>query len=327
VNLPECAIGVDLGGQSVKLGLVDQAGVILLRGQAAIDSTRPVEEVSELLIEQIEQLLVQSRRKGLAPSAVGVVMPGYMDVGRTRLIFAANLPTLNGTDFLARIKAGVDLPVAFDADCNAAAFGEYHFGAGRGVERLIVVTVGTGIGGAVMIQGRILRLWNHISGSLGHVTVDARGPKCRCGGHGCVEAHASGPVLERLAAEGAAAEPESKLARLAAASGKLTGLEIRQALDEGDPVALRAVNECGWWLGAGVAAWSVIYAPQKVLFGGGILGLGEPLLEAIRTGLREVGQPHTTGKIEIGAAALGNDAGVIGAAAMVMADQLDHKFD
>lgn len=313
-----CSIGVDMGGQSVKLALVDEDGVIHLRRQAPIDPTQSADAIALLLIEQVETLLGTAKVKGFAPVAVGVVMPGYMDVGRTKLLFAANLPTLNGTDFLSTVKAGIDLPVAFDADCNAAAFGEYHFGAGRGVDRLIVVTVGTGIGGAVMIQGRILRLWNHISGSLGHVTIDAKGRRCSCGGRGCVETQTSGPAIEKLATELAAAEPDSILARLLAENGRLTGREIRVALEQKDPPAMRVVNDCGWWLGAGVAAWSVIYAPELVLIGGGIAALGPPLLEAARAGLRDVGQPHTTRNVRIEAAALGPDAGVVGAAAMVM---------
>jgi glucokinase len=313
-----CSIGVDMGGQSVKLALVDESGVIHLRRQVPMDPTLSADAIALLLIEQVETIVGTARVKGFAPPAVGIVMPGYMDVGRTKLLFAANLPTLNGTDFLSTIKSGIDLPVAFDADCNAAAFGEYHFGAGRGVDRLIVVTVGTGIGGAVMIDGRILRLWNHISGSLGHVIIDARGPRCSCGGRGCVETQASGPAIERLATELAAAEPDSYLAQLLAENGRLTGREIALAVGRGDGPATRVVRDCGWWLGAAVASWSVIYCPEKVLIGGGIAALGEPLLEAVREGLRDVGQPHTTRNVKIGAAALGPDAGMVGAAAMVM---------
>ncbi len=313
-----CSIGVDIGGQSVKLAVVDQVGVIQLRRQAPIDPTQSVEVISGLIIAEITQLLEQARARRLTPGAIGLVMPGYMDVGRTKLLFAANLPTLNGTDFLATIRAGVELPIQFDADCNAAAVGEYQFGAGRGVERLIVVTVGTGIGGAVMIQGRMLRLWNHISGSLGHVIIDANGPRCGCGGRGCVETRASGPAMERLATKLAQAEPESLLGRVLAQTGRITAREIRAAMDANDPPAVRAVRECGWWLGAGIASWSVIYAPEKVLIGGGIALLGDPLLEAVREGLREVGQPHTTRKVRVDAASLGSDAGVIGAAAMVI---------
>ncbi len=315
-----CSVGVDLGGQSVKLALVDAVGGIHARGQASVDTTQPADVIAALMISEVKKILEAADARGWKPSGVGIVMPGYMDVGRTKILFAANLPTLNGSDFLTMLRHGIDLPVSFDADCNAAAVGEHRFGAGRGVERLIVITVGTGIGGAVLIQGRILRLWNHISGSLGHVIVDARGTRCACGGRGCVETLASGRAVERLAADLARAEPDSRLAALLAERGQLTGVEIGMALQDRDPAALRVVNECGWWLGAGIASWSVIYAPQQVLIGGGIALLGQPLLDAVREGLRDVGQPHTTRKVRVESAALGSDAGVIGAAAMVMPD-------
>lgn len=314
------AIGVDLGGQSVKLALVDETGRIGPRRQAPLDAGQAVEHITALIVQEINTLSEDARRAGLEPVGVGMVMPGYMDAARSKLVFAANLPTLNGTDFLGTIRRSLDLPVVFDADSNAAAYGEYRFGAGQDVDRLIVVAIGTGIGAGVILGGRILRIWNHIAGSLGHVIVDANGPACRCGGRGCVEAHASGPVFERRAAELADAEPSSRLAALRAASGRLTGVELGQALREGDTAAAKVVQDCGWWLGAGVASWSVIYHPDKVLIGGGIGALGAPLLAAIREGLAEVGQPKATQHVAIGAAALGADAGVVGAAALAMAE-------
>lgn len=314
-----CSIGVDLGGQSVKLAGVDVGGRIRVRRQTPIDASRPAEELAGLIVAEIEAIRAEALAAGLTPTAAGVVMPGYMDRERSRLIVAANLPTLGGTDFLGMIRRGSRLPVTFDADSNAAAVAEYRFGAGRGVERLIVVAVGTGIGGSVVLDGQIPRIFNHIAGSLGHVIVDARGPRCACGAQGCVEARASGRALERLAAELADAEPGSRLAALRAERGRLTGVEIGEALAEGDAAAARVVRECGWWLGAGIAAWTPIYAPQKVLVGGGIIGLGEPYLEAVRAGLHEVGMPHLTRDMVVDAAALGPDAGVIGAAAIGMA--------
>lgn len=313
-----CTIGVDLGGQSVKLAAVDGDGGLHCRRQTPIDASQPAGELARQIGAEIDAVRAAAIEVGLKPRAIGMVMPGYMNRERTRLLMAANLPTLSGTDFLDLIRRSQSLPMVFDADCNAAAVGEYRFGAGRGVERLIVVTVGTGIGGGVLLNGEIPRIFNHIAGSLGHVIVDARGPRCACGGQGCVEARASGRALERLAGELADAEPKSRLAALRAEHGRLTGVEIGQALAGGDAMATRAVREAGWWLGAGIAAWSAIYAPQKVLIGGGIIGLGEPYLEAVRAGLREVGQPHLTRDLEVDRAALGPDAGVIGAAGMVM---------
>lgn len=331
-----CAIGVDLGGQSVKLAVVDDSGAVLLRRQAAVDASRLEPEIRGLIMHEIAAIRAEAASARLAPDHVGLVMPGYLDRERTRVLFAANLPTLNDTDFLSSIHASLDLPVSFDADSNAAAFAEYRFGAGRGVDRLIVAAIGTGIGAGVIIDGQVLRIWNHIAGSLGHVIIDARGPKCACGATGCVEALASGPALERRATEAADRNPKSKLAAMiklscgtgfqpggaegltpgAQQSTRITGVQIAQALHENDAAAAEAVRETGWWLGAAIAAWCVIFRPSKVIIGGGIAAIGEPLLVAARQALAQVGQPSATKDVEIAAAALGPDAGVIGAAAL-----------
>jgi len=320
-----CAIGVDLGGQSVRLAVVDDDGAISLRRQADVDAAEPGPHIIQLVITEIRGLLKDAGHEGFAPSAVGVVMPGYMDRDRTRLLYAANLPTLSGSDLLSRVKDAIELPVVFDADCNAAAFGEYRFGAGRGVDRLIVATIGTGVGAGVVIDGRILRVRNHVAGSLGHVIVDPKGPKCPCGARGCVEAFASGRAIERRASDLARAGPDSRLAAFLADRGQITGLEIAQALADGDEVAQRAVRDCGWWLGVGVASWSAVYAPNRVLIGGGMASLGEPLLAAVREGFQEVGQPDLTNRVTIERAGLGSEAGVIGAAAMAADPSKDHR--
>jgi glucokinase len=315
-----CTIGVDLGGQSVKLAVVDDQGNIRLKRQSPIDASKSVDYLTQQILGEIRLLTNDALSAGFEPTAVGMVMPGYMDRERTRLTFAANIPALSGSTFLADLRAGSPLPMRFDADSNAAALAESRFGAGRGVDRLIVVAVGTGIGGGVIVNGEVLRVREHIAGSLGHVTVDARGPRCKCGGRGCVEALASGPVLERLAGEFADADPGSMLAALRAERGRITGVEIVAALQAGDAAAQKAVDECGWWLGAGVASWSVIYAPRLVLIAGGIACIGEPLLAAVRRGFEEVGMPNMVKQARIGLATLGPDAGVIGAAATAMQD-------
>lgn len=248
--------------------------------------------------------------------AIGMILPGYLDADRRELAFSANLPQLTDARFLAGLREASSVPMVFDSDANGAALAESRFGGGRGVDRLIVVTVGTGIGGGVVIGGRILRIWRNLAGSLGHVIVDAKGPKCRCGARGCVEAHAAGPIIEKRAAQLAEAAPESYLAGLARERASLSGVEIADALARRDPPALRAVNDAGCWLGAGIASWAVIFRPDKVLIGGGLAALGEPFLNAIRRGVTEVGQPAATDALTIDRAVLGSEAGVIGAATL-----------
>jgi len=314
----EYTIGVDLGGQSVKLAVVNDAGRIPLRRQTPVDPKKSADQIALLVIEEIQAIHLAAEHQGLSCTRIGMVMPGYLNTNRSRILFSANLPTLNGSNFIASIIRNVPLPIVFDADSNGAALGEYHFGAGCGAERLIVATVGTGIGAGVILGGKVLRICNHTAGSLGHVIVSAKGSSCQCGGRGCLETLAAGPALEKRATELAQAEPDSHLAALLAEKGRLTGVEIGIALKDNDPPACQAVRECGWWLGAGVASWSVIFRPEMVVIGGGVAILGEPLLTAVRKGLAEVGQPAATADVAIAGAALGPDAGIIGAASCAM---------
>jgi len=311
-------IGVDVGGQSIKLGIVDDVGTIHLRNQVAVDARQSAGEITDLLIGELERIQSKARSEDKAPAAMGVVMPGYMDRDRNRILLAANLPNLSGSNLLQDIKDAVDLPVVFDADCNAAAWGEYRFGAGRGIDRLIVATVGTGIGAGAIIDGEIVRMFYHVAGSLGHIIVDPQGQRCSCGARGCLETRASGSALEQLANEMGRQHPDSRLGQILRERGYISGVEIGTALRENDDMAVRVVNECGRWLGMGIASWSVIYKPESVLIGGGIASLGKPYFAAIRCGLADVGMPHLVKNIAIQPAALGSDAGIIGAAALAM---------
>lgn len=313
---PSCTIGLDLGGQSFKLGVVDAQGRISLRRQAAIDHSQPAHQLTQLLCGELNGLLQEAGRQQLQPRAIGMVMPGYMNRDRTQLVFAANMPTLSGGDFLQRVREALPLPVVFDADSNSAAFAEHKFGAGQSAKRLIVAVVGTGMGAGVIVDGRVLRVWHHIAGSLGHVIVDPLGATCTCRARGCVETRVSARAIEQHAEKLACEHPASRLAQLRAQHGRLSGAEVNEALAEGDACAAEVVDTCGWWLGVGVASWSVIYRPEKVVIGGGIAGFGEPLLAGIRRGLAEVGQPNATKDLTVELASLGPDAGLIGAAAL-----------
>lgn len=308
-----CTIGIDLGGQSIKGGLVDRDGRLRARHRHAVDASSDVDEITDGILECLAQLRSEGQSLGLSVAATGIVMPGYLDETRQRILLAANLPGLSGTDFPERVRRRCEGPVWFDVDGNAASMAEYRFGAGRGAKRLLVVVIGTGIGGSVILDGELLRIRNHMSGSLGHVIINAEGPACGCGARGCVETYASGRAIARRAEAAATRDPASVLGRLRAERGSLGGAEVAEAMASGDETAGEIVWTAGWWLGAGVASWSAIYAPDRVVVGGGIARLGEPLIEAIRTGFKEVGQPTFTKQVTLCLGELGADAGAIGA--------------
>jgi glucokinase len=313
---PLVAVGVDIGGRSAKLALVRNDGEILHRDQRPLDSAMPVAAILETLAEGIIGIDRYAGEQGLQPVGAGVVMPGYVDEKKQRVELVANLPTLNGTRFPLDLADAVPLDVQFDTDGNAATLGEYHFGGGRGVRRLLVAALGTGIGGGVVIDGRLLRIRNHTAGSLGHIMVNPDGPKCGCGARGCLETFASARGFEAAAADEAKEDPRSALAKLRDERGKLSIAEIIDALKTGDVAAGRAVNRCARWLAAGISTWCSIYSPNRILLGGGVASIGEPLIFAVREQFRAIGQPYAYERVTIDLAALGNDAGVIGAASL-----------
>jgi len=314
-----CAIGVDLGGQSLKLATVDKNGVCHHARQVPVNSEYSADEMTDWLAKQITAQLAETRKHGWSIRGIGMVLPGYMNRQRTRILFAANLAGLNDTDLPEKLAARFELPMGFDADCNGAAMAEYRFGAGRGSQRLTVVTVGTGIGAGVIFDGKLVRNFGHAAGSLGHIIVDPQGQRCSCGGRGCLETKASGRALERLAEQAVSVQSSGMLARLKEEAGRLTGAEVNCALQQGDEVARQIVESIGWWLGAGLATWSAIYKPETIIIGGKVAELGSAYLQAIRRGLTDVGQPFLVNEITVASAALGTQAGVIGAASIFLA--------
>jgi len=327
-------IGADLGGKSLKsalvddtgnisLRLVDDTGNISLRLQDPVNPQQSAQEIARLLIEQVRTISESAQKKGTKPAALGLAVPGYLDQKRSKITFSANLPNLNNSDLVGRIKDSSDLPVYLDADSNAAAWGEYRFGAGKNINRLIVATIGTGIGAGVIIDGQILRIRNHTAGSLGHVIIDAKGPRCPCGASGCLEALASASALEKLAEKLAQSQKNSALADILTKNGKMTAKDVNTALTKKDPAAKQAVNQCGWWLGAGLASWSAIFNPQKTIITGGLANLAKPWFDAINAGLNDTGQPNLTKSLTVIPAALDQNAGIIGAANLAL---LNNKF-
>lgn len=310
------AIGVDIGGRSAKLALVRDDGTIAHRERCPLDASMDMPVVAGALAAGVAAIQAAAKRLNVEPVGVGVVMPGYLDETKEHVEFVANLPKLSGTSFPRVLTDRVTLPVRFDVDGNAAALGEYHFGAGRGARRLLVAVLGTGIGGGVVLDGKLLRVRNHVAGSIGHVLVDPDGPRCGCGARGCLEMYASARGFERFAAEAADHEPAGLLARLRRERGTLSGPELAEAIAAGDATARQVVDGCARWLAVGAATWCAIYMPDRILFGGGVAAIGEPLLAAIRAHFSDLAQPYSARSTTIELAALGNDAGVIGAACL-----------
>jgi glucokinase len=287
-------IGIDVGGTKVLGGVVDEAGKVLTTArkdtprQGGSALTQTIADVAKELLEQH------------SVASVGVSAAGFVSSDRKTMLATPNIADWNGVD------------------ANAAAWGEAKFGAGKNQDHMMMLTVGTGIGGGIVVNGALYRGAFGIAAEFGHMRVVPEGHICGCGARGCFEQYASGNALLRHAREAINASPEVARNLLSRGDGTvagLTGQAITEAARDGDPVALAAFNTTGQWLGAGIASLAVLLDPACVVIGGGVIDAGEILLKPTRESL-ERNMPFA-GKHpypQIIAAQLGNEAGLVGVA-------------
>lgn len=291
-------VGIDIGGTSAKLGLVSPAGAVLRRLQ--VPTGRDLEAPS--LVESLSRA-ARELAGGAPLEAVGVAAPGCRRADGEGVINVTNLPYLDSFPLRAALAAALGAPTAVDNDANAAALGEARYGAGVGAVRVLTVTVGTGIGAGMVVEGRIHRVaWEGL-GDAGHVIVQPGGVRCLCGGTGCVEALASVPAMLRRAA--------------AAGSTAATFAELVAAAAAGEPAGLETIRGAGFYLGVALATLAHVLAPTLILVGGGGADAAEDFLMApLRAAFAGHVQPFFGQQLSIRRAALGNDAGLVGAAAL-----------
>jgi glucokinase len=305
------ACGIDVGGTKIAGGVVDDTGTII--EELRVESPATDEDA----IEQAIETLVTELRTRHDIAAVGVGVAGYIDRARSVVMFAANM-AVRHLDLKADLQRRLDLPVFIENDANAAAWGEFQFGAGHDVEELLLVTVGTGIGGGVVLDGELYRGAFGVGAEIGHLRVVPDGLQCGCGNRGCFEMYASGKALVRRARAAASADPQAAADLLARAGGdpaRISGPLITAAAREGDVFALAQLAELGRWLGEGIASITAVLDPALVVIGGGVSAADDLLLEPIRQGFAAQRPGHgRRPMLEIRKAALGNRAGLIGAA-------------
>jgi glucokinase len=308
------ALGLDVGGTKVAALVLAADGSVIERAERPTDASDPDAALDVVAALGRELMDAHGPVRG-----AGAGVAGMVDFARGVFRFGPHLPWREvPLAELLRERLGVE-HVVIDNDANAAAWGEYRYGAGRGVQDMLMVTVGTGIGGGIVSEGRMLRGANGFAAEIGHVIVEPGGPRCGCGNLGCWEQVASGSALGRVGREHAAADPTGRIAELAGGADQVSGRHVAQAAQEGDPDAARILAEVGRRLGEGMAGLANILDPAVIVVGGGVADLGELLLgPARRAFLDTVEAPEHRPEIPIVAAALGNDAGAIGAAALAL---------
>jgi glucokinase len=305
-------IGVDIGGTKVLGGVVNATGKILTTHRK--DTPK---QGGEALTQTIVDVVLELKKEYDA-QAVGISAAGFVSSDRKTMLATPNISGWNGVNLEFEISSRVQLPVVIENDANAAAWGEARYGAGRGENQMMMLTIGTGIGGGIVVDGSLHRGAYGVAAEFGHLRVVPEGHLCGCGARGCFEQYASGNALMRHVREAIAASPDASHNLLERGNGTiegLTGRHITDAAREGDMVALAAFNTTGQWLGAGIASLSVLLDPACVVIGGGVIDAGEILLSPTRAAVERY-MPfqgkHPSPRIV--AAELGNDAGVVGAA-------------
>jgi len=331
------AIGIDLGGTNIKYGLVDRMGTILY------ESIRPTylpggrqggeQGVVDTIIETIIELRDFAVSKGLRPEGIGIGVPGIVEDGLVTACIA-NLPELEGMALGSRLEGQLGMRVWVENDANLMGLAEWKFGAARNLTDVLFLTIGTGIGGAMVVNGELYAGHRNRGGELGHIIVDLNGLPCGCGGRGCLEAHASVTALiedyKRSLYEGDGqmerrVEREDKRKEQddngnlddKVLKTEITGSLLIARYLEAQPAAVMALNRHFDYLGAGIAGLINIFSPEKVIIGGGISEAGECYIDPIRQRAMDRAMKETSRHTLIEGAQLGNKAGFLGAAALV----------
>ncbi len=297
---------MDLGGTKLLAGLIDREGVVVERKVRATDTSS-----EDAVLAQIEAAVEELVNDDVVGIALGV--PSLIDQRTGRAASSVNIP-LAGVDLRDRIAARFSLPVAIENDANAAAVAEHALGAGRGSDHMVMLTLGTGVGGGLILNGKLYRGFTGGAGELGHMTINFEGPPCQgtCPGTGHLETYASGTAAERLAREVASERPDGDLGRAAAEGREIDAkLAVELAAAAGD--AREAIELTGSRLGVGIASYVNIFNPEVVVLGGGFARAGRFLLEPARKVVAETALPPARDEVRIELAVLGVEAGLIGA--------------
>jgi glucokinase len=305
-------IGIDLGGTHVRAALVE-GGQVLCRATACTDvSGGPV-----AILRQFKQLISEicGAEEWTQLAGVGVAAPGPLDSETGTILHIPTLPNWENFALKEALAFDFGLPIVVENDGIAAAYGEWQYGAGKGLQNLVYVTVSTGIGGGVVVDGRLMHGRRGMGGHVGHFRMALEGPRCSCGATGCFEALASGTALGKRARDAARQDPDGLLARLSTAE-IVDARHVVAGARCGDPVCLRLLREEADFLGAGFTGLIHLYSPELVIIGGGVSNAFDLLERDIHTVIRrDAMQPFKT--VPVVRAGLGDDSGLIGAAALV----------
>ena len=311
-------VGVDLGGTNVRVALGSADGRLLAQHRAPTPAREGPAAVVERIVAGVRAVLQESGAELGRVQGVGVGAPGPLDMDTGVVFSPPNLDHWRDVPLAAMLREHLGVPIRIGNDANLAAVGERAYGAGRGIDDLVYITVSTGIGGGVIVAGKLLVGVAGTAGEVGHMTVDMRGPRCKCGNIGCLEAVAAGPAIARAGQAAAAAAPESPLLALAGGdpAGVTTALVV-QAARAGDRMALAVFTAAAEAIGVGCVNLIHLFNPRRLIIGGGVSQAGDLLFGPVERIVDERALAAPRAACSIVAAGLGDDAGLSGAISLV----------
>ena len=308
-------IGVDVGGTNVRMGIVTPDGRILKKIEYPTDMSRGSLDMMERLASRLRDFIREESEKGQPEIRVGVGIAGPVDQKRGVLIAPPNLPDLHGFPLREFLQKEISFPIVIENDANAFTLGEGWMGAARGSLHYCGITLGTGVGGGIVIGGEIVRGADGLGGEVGHMVLNPDGPLCGCGGRGCLEVYASSSGICRMALEGIErGKGEWILKQSGDGHGKVTSEGVFEAARKGDCTALEIFSEMGRYLGLGLVNLANLFNPEKIVIGGKVSRAWDYFIESAKAVVQQRALRGQRERVEIVRAECGDDAGVLGAA-------------
>jgi glucokinase len=308
-------VSVDLGGTQIRAALCEKDGKIISRTSTLTLAEEGKDAVIERIKESIQSVLPHDKS---TVEAIGIVAPGPLDPWEGVIIEAPNLPGWKNVNLKEIIGEEFDLPVYVGNDANLAALAEYRFGAGKGASNLIYLTISTGIGGGIIIDHKLFLGAYGLAAEVGHMTLEADGPRCKCGNVGCLEALASGTAIAKRAVESILAGEKTMIIDLVGGDlEKITAKEVSEAAKADDPLAVRIFTRAGYYIGVGIVNLLHLFNPNYIVIGGSVAKAGSVLFYPIRVTMMERTMSDRYW-VPIKPAALGDDVGILGGVALVL---------
>ena len=315
----ELILGLDLGGTKIATALATAQGEILARGYSPTPAQDGPDVAVDSIFTTIEKTISARKLKASQLLGIGIAAAGLVDGDKGEVISSPNLPRWREVPLRGIIEQRFEVPTYLGNDATLAALGEWHFGLRRGIANLIYVTVGTGIGGGIIADGKLYTGAYGVAGEVGHMTVDVNGPRCNCGNIGCWEALASGTALAKEAVSRITQGANTSIMGLVDGDmSKVDAKVIFSAVKQGDELAKELISRLGYYLGVGLVNLVNIFNPELVLIGGGVAKMGDLLLQPAIDIVNERAYSMAAHTVEIKPALLGDDSSLLGAVAFVL---------